>query len=188
MPVLPEHAIMLATFEDTTLAKPVGSGPYVVSTSIRARASHSSAIPTIGAKPFRSIAACGISQNCVLIIIATPMPISKHSKPVSTKCVPSSDPQPLANRLRLSRGARRSCRQRIVSLRLAQDRLGLSSSIPGGQSFPHPCARGDFTLVRCRMGQPQFLLRSLPAKRELLRRFTNCRRTIARPTNANVPY
>jgi peptide/nickel transport system substrate-binding protein len=32
MPVLPKHAIDPATFEDTTLAKPVGSGPYVVAT------------------------------------------------------------------------------------------------------------------------------------------------------------
>ena len=30
MPVLPQHAIEVATFEDTTLAKPIGSGPYVV--------------------------------------------------------------------------------------------------------------------------------------------------------------
>jgi peptide/nickel transport system substrate-binding protein len=30
MPVLPKHAIDIATFEDTTLAKPVGSGPYTV--------------------------------------------------------------------------------------------------------------------------------------------------------------
>jgi peptide/nickel transport system substrate-binding protein len=30
MPVLPKHAIDAANFEDTTLAKPVGSGPYVV--------------------------------------------------------------------------------------------------------------------------------------------------------------
>jgi peptide/nickel transport system substrate-binding protein len=30
MPVLPEHAIDVATFEDTTLARPVGSGPYLV--------------------------------------------------------------------------------------------------------------------------------------------------------------
>ena len=30
MPVLPKHAIDPATFEDTTLAKPIGSGPYVV--------------------------------------------------------------------------------------------------------------------------------------------------------------
>ncbi|HTV36115.1 MAG TPA: extracellular solute-binding protein, partial [Xanthobacteraceae bacterium] len=30
MPVLPKHAIDPATFEQTTLAKPVGSGPYVV--------------------------------------------------------------------------------------------------------------------------------------------------------------
>jgi peptide/nickel transport system substrate-binding protein len=30
MPVLPKHAIDVASFEDTTLAKPVGSGPYVV--------------------------------------------------------------------------------------------------------------------------------------------------------------
>jgi peptide/nickel transport system substrate-binding protein len=31
MPVLPKHAIDVATFENTTLAKPIGSGPYVVS-------------------------------------------------------------------------------------------------------------------------------------------------------------
>ena len=30
MPVLPKHAIDVATFEKTTLAKPIGSGPYVV--------------------------------------------------------------------------------------------------------------------------------------------------------------
>ena len=30
MPVLPKHAIDVATFENTTLAKPIGSGPYVV--------------------------------------------------------------------------------------------------------------------------------------------------------------
>jgi peptide/nickel transport system substrate-binding protein len=30
MPVLPKHAIDAATFEETTLAKPIGSGPYVV--------------------------------------------------------------------------------------------------------------------------------------------------------------
>ncbi len=30
MPVLPKHAINVATFENSTLAKPVGSGPYVV--------------------------------------------------------------------------------------------------------------------------------------------------------------
>ncbi len=30
MPILPQHAINVAGFEDTTLAKPVGSGPYVV--------------------------------------------------------------------------------------------------------------------------------------------------------------
>jgi peptide/nickel transport system substrate-binding protein len=31
MPVLPKHAIDSATFEQTTLTKPIGSGPYVVS-------------------------------------------------------------------------------------------------------------------------------------------------------------
>ncbi|HXW40683.1 MAG TPA: extracellular solute-binding protein [Xanthobacteraceae bacterium] len=30
MPVLPKHAIDVASFENTTLAKPIGSGPYVV--------------------------------------------------------------------------------------------------------------------------------------------------------------
>ncbi len=30
MPVLPKHVVDVATFEDTTLAKPIGSGPYVV--------------------------------------------------------------------------------------------------------------------------------------------------------------
>ncbi len=31
MPVLPKHAVDAATFEQSTLAKPIGSGPYVVS-------------------------------------------------------------------------------------------------------------------------------------------------------------
>ena len=31
MPVLPKHAVDPATFDNTTLAKPVGTGPYVVS-------------------------------------------------------------------------------------------------------------------------------------------------------------
>ena len=31
MPVLPKHAVNVATFERTTLAKPIGTGPYVVS-------------------------------------------------------------------------------------------------------------------------------------------------------------
>jgi peptide/nickel transport system substrate-binding protein len=30
MPILPKHAIDVATFEQTTLAKPIGTGPYVV--------------------------------------------------------------------------------------------------------------------------------------------------------------
>lgn len=30
MPVLPEHAVNVSTFEQTTLKKPIGSGPYVV--------------------------------------------------------------------------------------------------------------------------------------------------------------
>jgi peptide/nickel transport system substrate-binding protein len=32
MPVLPKHAVNVATFENTSLAKPIGSGPYVVGT------------------------------------------------------------------------------------------------------------------------------------------------------------
>jgi peptide/nickel transport system substrate-binding protein len=32
MPILPKHAIDVATFENSTLSKPIGSGPYVVST------------------------------------------------------------------------------------------------------------------------------------------------------------
>jgi peptide/nickel transport system substrate-binding protein len=32
MPVLPKHAIDVATFENSTLSKPIGSGPYVVAT------------------------------------------------------------------------------------------------------------------------------------------------------------
>ena len=31
MPILPKHAVDVARFEETTLAKPVGSGPYVMS-------------------------------------------------------------------------------------------------------------------------------------------------------------
>jgi peptide/nickel transport system substrate-binding protein len=32
MPVLPKHAVDVSTFENSTLAKPIGSGPYIVAT------------------------------------------------------------------------------------------------------------------------------------------------------------
>ena len=38
MPILPKHAVDVATFEETTLTGPIGSGPYRV-TAVRPGAS-----------------------------------------------------------------------------------------------------------------------------------------------------
>ena len=64
MPVLPKHAIDVATFEKTTLAKPIGSGPYVVADGRCRQKRHLQArSELLGRASFPSIAACGISTK-----------------------------------------------------------------------------------------------------------------------------
>jgi peptide/nickel transport system substrate-binding protein len=86
MPVLPKHAIDAATFENTTFAKPIGSGPYVVADVDPAKASVSSAIPIIGAARLPINRGLWNFDELRFDFIATPTPISKRSRPASTMC------------------------------------------------------------------------------------------------------
>ncbi len=74
MPVLPKHAVNRETFEETSFAPLIGSGPYIVgevdpgkSVTLEAQSA------TIGAATCRSIAASGISTRSASTITATPM-------------------------------------------------------------------------------------------------------------------
>ena len=150
-----------------------------------AKASPSSAIPIIGAAICRSIAACGISTNCGSIFIATATPISRPSRPGSTTCAakpirPAGRPvttfPPCATAAWSRKRSPAACRNSF--------RLRLQHA--PADFFRHPRAPGDRAVVRFRMDQPQFLLRSVPAQRELLRRFRTVAPTTGRPTQKNA--
>ena len=175
MPVLPKHAIDVATFENSTLAKPIGSGPYVVadvnagqSVTLQARSR------IIGAAICRSIAACGISTNCASISIATTTPISKRSRPGSTTC--AAKPIRRAGRpAMIFPPCATAASSRKPSQRLAEIRFRFCLQYAAADFFRYPRAAGDCAVVRLRMDQPQFFLQSLSAQRELLRRFRTFR-------------
>ena len=93
----------------------------------------------------------------------------------------------LADRLRLSRGARRSRRQGRAADRPAQGHLRLRVQHPPRRLRRRPRARGDLAPVRLRMDQQELLLRPLPPLGELFRRQRAVRLSAARPTRASAP-
>jgi peptide/nickel transport system substrate-binding protein len=81
MPILPRHAVDPAHFEDTTLAPPLGSGPYVVAEVDPGRSFTLRRNPRYWG---RDLAASGTSTRCASTSIATPTASSRPSKRVST--------------------------------------------------------------------------------------------------------
>ena len=144
--------------------------------SMPARASPSSAIPTIGAATCRSIAACGISTSCVSTIIATPTPISKAFKTGLYDVRSETDPTPLADRLRHSRRARRPHRQGGVRQRPAQAQPPTSSSTRGAPFSPtSACAQAIALLFDFEWVNRNFFFDLYRRSASYLRRFGTVR-------------
>ena len=150
------------------------AAPMWSPTSIRAKASRSSAIRIIGAARFPSIAACGISTSCASTIIATPTPISKPSRPGSTTCAarpiraagrPATTFRPRATAASSRRRSPTACPNRRPAF-VFNTRRPIFSDLRVRQAIA--------LLVRCRMGQPQFLLRSLSSAARVSSTTPNC--------------
>ena len=74
MPVLAKHAVKPETFEETSFAPPLGSGPYTGRRGRSGQERDAQAQPRLlGARPCRSTAASGTSTRSASITIATPM-------------------------------------------------------------------------------------------------------------------
>ena len=84
MPVLPRHAVDPATFEETTMTGPIGSGPYRVTAVKPGRQRHADAQSRLlGPRPAGQSRACGISTRSGSTSIASPTASSKRSSAAS---------------------------------------------------------------------------------------------------------
>ncbi len=66
MPVLPKHGVDVATFEETTMTAPIGSGPYRVSAVKPGASVTLTRNPDYWGRDLRSTAACGIFDEIKL--------------------------------------------------------------------------------------------------------------------------
>ena len=190
MPVLAKHAIDPATFEDTTLEPIVGSGPYVIA-DVRAGDS-----VTLKRNPNYWGRDLPINRGFWNFDeVRTDFYRDANAQFEAFKkglfdVRAEHDPGTLGDRLRRARGARRPHRQGAVPDRNAQGHVGTDLQHAAADLCRHPRARGDRAAVRFRMGESQFLLRSLQAHRELFRRLgarlprPSGRRARARPARA----
>ncbi len=124
------------------LTKPIGSGPTRRRRRSRQKRHLHARSAIIGAATCRSIAACGISTSSASTIIATTTRTSKPSRPGSTTSARDRSGA-LADRLRLSRRARRPRRQGDVPRRPAEIRLRFRLQYAAADVCRHPRARGD---------------------------------------------
>ncbi len=160
--------------------------PTLSARSIRARASRSRATRTIGGATFRSIAASGISTRSASTITATPIRYHEAFKRGLFDVRTENDP----GRWQTGYDFPALRDGRVV-------KETFSSGLPKPSFFfvfntrrpifaDIPRARGARAAVRFRMGQPQPVLRPLPAHRKLLRRLRAVRASGGRPTRASA--
>ncbi len=89
MPVLPEHAIDPATFEETTFEPLLGSGPYRVERCETRSQRHPRAQSRLlGQRPADQSRPVEFRRGPLRLSIATPTRISRRSRKVSTTCAP----------------------------------------------------------------------------------------------------
>ena len=151
--------------------------------STPARASRSSAIRITGAATFRSTAASGTSTSSASTTTATPIRIFEAFKTGLYDVRIETDPGRWQTAYDFPAVRDGRDRQGSVPNGLPKAVLGPRLQHPAADLRRHPRARGDRAAVRLRMGQPQFLLRSLPSARRATSTAPSCRRD-GRPADA----
>ena len=176
MPVLPKHAIDPDTFEETTFAPPVGSGPYIVSEVEAGRQRHVQAQSrTIGAATLPINRGFWNFDEVRFDFYRDGNSHFEAFKKGLYDVRAETRSRPLGDRLRRSRpcataassrkASRPACRKASPAFVFNTRRADLRR---------HPRARGDRPAVRLRMDQPQFLLRPLPAHARAISRAPSC--------------
>ena len=171
MPVLAKHAINPATFEETSFDAAARQRPLCGrGREARPQRDAQAQSRLLGARSCRSTAASGISTRSASTFTAMPTRISRPSRKDCSTCARSTIRA--AGRPAYDFPAVRDGRivKEALPDRPAEGHVRLRVQHAAADLRRHPRARGDRAAVRLRMGQPQFLLRPLPAHRELFRR------------------
>ena len=111
MPVLPKHAIDVATFENTTLAKPIGSGPYVVADVDAGKSVTFKRDPNYWGRALRDQSRPVEFRRGALRFLSRRQRLFRSVQGRPLRRAQRDRSEPLADRLRLSRRARRPRRQ-----------------------------------------------------------------------------
>ena len=171
MPVLPKHAVDAATFESSTLSKTDRQRPLRgrrrrcrQKRHLQARSELLGPRSADQSRPveFRRAAVRFLSRRQRLFRSLQGRALRRAQRDRS---------RPLADRLRLSRRARRPRGQGFVRKRPAEICLRLRLQYAAADFCRHPREAGDRAVVRFQVGQSRPVLQSLSAQRELLRRF-----------------
>ena len=184
MPVLAKHAVNPDTFEETSFEPPLGSGPYVVAHG-RSRQERDAQAQSqlLGARSCDQPRLLEFRRDPASTIIATANAHLEAFKDGLYDVRTETDP----GRWQTGYDFPAVRDGRVVKEALPTG-LPKASSVLRVQHPPadvrgHPRARGDLAAVRLRMDQPQLLLRSLSAHRELFRRL---RAVLARPAGGRA--
>ena len=175
MPVLPKHAIDAATFEETSFDKPVGSGPYVVSTVDPGKSVTLKRDPNYWG---RELAVNRGLWNFDEVRFDYYRDGNTHFEAfkkglydVRTETDPgrwqTGYDFPAVRDGRVVKGS--------ISERPAESHRRPGVQHAAADFRRHPRARGDPAAVRLRMDQPQLFLRPLQAHRQLFRRLRSLR-------------
>ena len=135
MPVLPKHAIDAATFEETTLAKPIGSGPYIVAEIDAGKSVTLKRDPNYWGRDLPINRGLWNFDELRFDYYRDANAYFEGFKTGLYDVRTEHDPSSLADRLRHSGRARRPHRQGGIHQRPAQASLQPSSSTPGAPIF-----------------------------------------------------
>ena len=166
---------------------PIGSGPYVVGEVDAGQERHAQAQSrTTGAAICRSTAACGISTRSASTIYRDANSHFEAFKKGLYDVRTETDPGRWQTGYDFPAVRDGRVVKETFTTGLPKGMLRLRLQHAPADLRRHPRARGDRAAVRFRVGQPQFLLRPLPAHARATSRAPSCRRTAVRPTRASA--
>ena len=170
MPVLPKHAVDVATFENSTLKTPIGSGPYVVAAVDAGKSVTFKRDPNYWGRDLPINRGLWNFDELRFDFYRDDNAYFEAFKAGLYDVRAETDPTRWQTGYDFPAARDGRVRQGIVPQRPAQIRVRLRLQYAPSDLLRYPRAAGDRLVVRFRVGQSQLFLQSVPAQRELLRR------------------
>ena len=175
MPVLPKHAIDPAKFENTTLAKPIGSGPYVVADIDTGKSVTFKRDPNYWGRDLPINRGLWNFDELRFDFYRDENAYFEAFKAGLYDVRSENDPARWQTGYDFPAVRDGRVIKEVVFQRPAEIQFGLRLQYPAADVCRHPRAPGDCAVVRLPVDQSGFFLQSLSPQRELLRRFRTVR-------------